>query len=210
MIITSSDNPLVLIGHPASTITQEAYHFYSRELVADILIVSPDDFLAMPDRSRFQYGVAFTLDLDQRQQVIDIIEQEELVCPTYIHDSAVIWHSDPATVIGAGSFVAPHSVMLQGSSIGKFCILETHVMVAHHCVIGNNTQLHAGTMIAGRTQIGKNCTFNFKSAALNKLSICDNVEVGAISTLTKDVTVSGVYVGTPARRIGERKSFNVQ
>jgi hypothetical protein len=34
--------------------------------------------------------------------------------------------------------------------------------------------------------------------------------VGAISTLTKDVTVPGVYVGTPARRIGERKSFNVQ
>ena len=210
MIITESSNPLVLIGHVEGTITQEAWHFYSREFAALPLIIAPEDFLEMPDRARFQYGVAFTLDRDQRQQVIDIIEQEELVCPTYIHDSAVIWHNNPAEVVGAGSFIAPHSTMLQGSSIGKFCILETHVMVAHHCVIGNNTQLHAGTMIAGRTQIGKNCTFNFKSAALNKLSICDNVEVGAISTLTKDVTVPGVYVGTPARRIGERKTFNVQ
>jgi len=209
MIITDSSNPLVLIGHAEGTITQEAHHFYSREFASAILIVSPEDFLAMPDRTRFQYGVAFTLDRKQRQQVIDVIAQEQLVCPTFIHDSAVIWHDNPAEVIGAGSFIAPHSVMLQGSRIGRFCILETHVMVAHHCEIGDNTQLHAGAMIAGRTKIGRNCTFNFKAAALNKLDICDDVEVGAVSTVTKNIVQPGHYVGTPARRLGDRRKFNV-
>jgi len=54
-------------------------------------------------------------------------------------------------------------------------------------------------MIAGKTNIGKNCMFNFKSGAINKIDICDNVTVGAFSNLTKSVNTAGIYVGSPAR-----------
>jgi UDP-3-O-[3-hydroxymyristoyl] glucosamine N-acyltransferase len=56
-------------------------------------------------------------------------------------------------------------------------------------------------MIAGATLVGNNCTFNFKSSVLNRLRICNDVIVGAASTITKDITNAGTYVGTPARKI---------
>jgi UDP-3-O-[3-hydroxymyristoyl] glucosamine N-acyltransferase len=64
-------------------------------------------------------------------------------------------------------------------------------------------------MIAGRTTVGNNSTFNFKSAVLNGLELCDNIEVGACSTITKNIDQPGSYVGTPARRIGDVKDKNV-
>ena len=41
--------------------------------------------------------------------------------------------------------------------------------------------------------------FNFKSAAINNIEICDNVTLGAFSSATKSITKEGIYVGTPAR-----------
>ena len=65
-------------------------------------------------------------------------------------------------------------------------------------------------MIAGRTIVGNNSTFYFKSAVFNGLELCDNIEVGACSTVTKKIEQPGLYVGTPARRIGDVKEKNVQ
>jgi UDP-3-O-[3-hydroxymyristoyl] glucosamine N-acyltransferase len=59
--------------------------------------------------------------------------------------------------------------------------------------------LHSGTMIAGKTTIGKNCMFNFKSAAINSIEICDNVTIGAFSNANKSITKEGIYIGSPAR-----------
>jgi UDP-3-O-[3-hydroxymyristoyl] glucosamine N-acyltransferase len=69
--------------------------------------------------------------------------------------------------------------------------------------MGKNSIIHAGTLIAGKTTIGENCTFGFKSSAINKINIVDNVNVGAFSNITKDITKSGKYVGTIARYVGE-------
>jgi UDP-3-O-[3-hydroxymyristoyl] glucosamine N-acyltransferase len=63
-------------------------------------------------------------------------------------------------------------------------------------------------MIAGKTTIGSNSVFNFKSSALNALNICDDVEVGAISNVTKDITIPGRYIGSVARYMGERIPFD--
>ena len=54
---------------------------------------------------------------------------------------------------------------------------------------------------------GNNCELNFKSAVLNKIEICDNVEIGAISTVTKDITQSGRYIGSVARYVGPLSEF---
>jgi serine acetyltransferase len=41
--------------------------------------------------------------------------------------------------------------------------------------------------------------FNFKSAAINNIEICDNVTIGAFSNVNKNITKEGIYVGSPAR-----------
>lgn len=206
MLIANKLKPIVLIGFSESTITQEAKHWVMQEFVGEIKIMSPDEFLKSNNKNEYQFIIAFTLDTALRKKIINVIKQESLDCITYVHDS-VICYDKIENVIGKGSFVAPCSTILLGAKLGEHCIVETYCLISHYAELEENVILHSGTMIAGKTKIGKNSMFNFKSAALNALSIGADIEIGAASTVTKDISEPGVYIGTPARRLRDRIEF---
>lgn len=210
MLIANS-KPICLIGYTQSTLTQEAQHFIAQEFSGPITIMEPEQFIQLDNKDQYQYGVAFTLDQQLRKRIINIVDSTDLDCIRYMHDTVVCYSSDIADVVGRGSFVSPFSSILLGSSIGNHCIVETYCLISHYACLGNNVQLHSGVMIAGRTQIGNDSVFNFKSAALNALTLCDGIEVGAASTVTKNLVQAGKYVGTPARYTGPVQDYhNVQ
>lgn len=206
-MLIETDKTICLIGFPESTITQEAEYFMSKETKNKIIVMSPDDFLEMNDKDSYQFGVAFTLDIELRKRIISIINELNLDCITYIHDSVVCYTDDVKSVVGKGSFVAPHSTVLLGAKIGEHCIIETYCLISHYAELKNNVILHSGSMIAGKTIVGENSMFNFKAAALNALNIGSDIEVGAASTVTKNIDEPGVYIGTPARRVRDRFDF---
>jgi acetyltransferase-like isoleucine patch superfamily enzyme len=198
---------IALIGFANSTLTQEALHYMALEHTEDIIIITPDDFLSLADRSQYQYGVAFTLDTAKRAEIINIVESENLDCIKYMHDTVVCYNKDIESVIGRGSFVAPYSTILLNAKIGNHCIVEAYCLIAHYSELKDNVIIHAGSMIAGKTTVGSNTVFQFKASALPGLTICEDVEVGATSTVTKNILEPGIYLGTPARRVGNRREF---
>ena len=200
-MLIANNKPICLIGYRASTLTQEAQHFFAQEFSGQILVLTPEEFFALDDKNQYQYGVAFSLDRQLRQKVIDIVDSGDYDCIKYCHPTVVCYTKDIDSVLGRGSFVSPFSTILLGSQIGNHCIIETYCLISHYVELGNNAHLHSGTMIAGRTRIGANCMFNFKSAVLNALVLGDNIEVGAASTVTKNLDQSGKYVGSPARKV---------
>lgn len=204
-MILANKHTIRLIGFPESTITQEAVFFISQEFSGSLEIISPNDFINSTEKENYSYFVAFTLDNDLRKRVIDIIDSTQLDCIIYIHPTVIKYFNDKqiTNCIGAGSFISPYSTMLMGSTLGRHCIVETYCQISHYVNIGNNNHLHCGTMIAGKTLIGNNCTFNFRSTVVNQVTICDNIELGAMSCITKDISKPGKYVGVPARRIGD-------
>jgi len=208
MILANKDT-IRLIGFAESTITQEAEFFISSEFTGKVEIISPEDFVNSNNKDTYSYFVAFTLDEVLRRRVIDIIDEQNLDCIIYIHPSVVRYYNDDCVKkhVGIGSFISPFSTMLMGSTLGKHCIVETYCLISHYVIIDDNVQLHSGVMIAGRTSIGKHCVFNFKASTLNSLNIVSDVEVGANSCITKDIPIPGKYVGSPARRIGDRTKF---
>jgi carbonic anhydrase/acetyltransferase-like protein (isoleucine patch superfamily) len=206
-MLIANDKPIVLIGYAQSTVTQEANHFISADRPGKVKIITPTEFLNLTDKQQYQYFVGFTLDIDLRNQIINLIEEENLDCIRYVHDTVVYYNPDINSWLGRGSFIAPYSTILLHAKIGKHCIIETYCLVAHYSELKDNIILHVGTHIAGKTTLGGNSIWNFRSAALNGLDICGNIEVGATSTVTKSLTQSGHYVGTPARRIGDRKAL---
>ena len=208
-MLIANKNTIRLIGFEDSTITQEAKFFISNEFSGQVEIISPEDFLQSDSKKDYSFGVAFTLDKPLRKKVIDVLDSQHLDCLTYIHPTVTKYFSDAAVRnhVGSGTFIAPYSCLLSGSKIGQHCIIETYCLLAHHSSIDDRTHLHAGVMIAGKTSIGKNCEFNFKSSVLNGLSICDDIELGAMSCITKNIDLAGKYVGTPARRVGDTLNF---
>mgnify|MGYP003324587370 FL=1 len=158
--------------------------------------MTPHEFKNLQNKDDFQYFIGFALDLKEREQTIDLLDEYDSDCVTYVHDSAIVFEG---ATIGKGSCVANFSSLMAGAKVGNHCFIETYCLVSHQTTVGNNCMLHSGTMIAGKTKIGKNCMFNFKSAVINNIEICDNVTLGAFSSANKSITKEGIYVGTPAR-----------
>jgi acetyltransferase-like isoleucine patch superfamily enzyme len=201
--------PIYLIGYAESTVTQELFQastvYGGDENIKNYVeIISPEDFFKIPDRKKYQYILGFNRDQPLRREINDLLNQEQLSCPGVICPLTFASNQDFESYIGRGTFIAPFCSLMMESKIGEFCLLENYCMISHYVTIGNNVHMHPGTMIAGKTIIGDDCVFNFRSTVLNGISICNGVEVGAMSTVTKNIVVPGRYVGTPARRVGDK------
>jgi UDP-3-O-[3-hydroxymyristoyl] glucosamine N-acyltransferase len=197
-----------IIGYEESALTQQYVQLSKQEEYVNIAkkynvnsvdLISPEEFLSLQNKNDYQYFLAFSLDIVLKNNICNILDEENLDCPTFIDDTSVI-HGD--CKIGKGVFIGPFST-IQNCTIENYCIIESYCLLSHDVVLGKNSILHSGSMIAGKTKIGKNCNFGFKSGVINKVNIVDNVNLGAFSNITKDITKPGKYVGTIARYVGE-------
>jgi UDP-3-O-[3-hydroxymyristoyl] glucosamine N-acyltransferase len=200
MIIESDKKSIKIIGYTQSSMTDGCLDWFSLESKNEIGIITPEDFLNLDNKNNYQYFVGFSLDMNLRKHICDEIDNLNLDCITYMHDSCVVFEN---VNIGKGVGIFPFSSILYHANIQDHCWIESNCLIAHHVNLGRNSIIHAGTLIAGKTTIGENCTFGFKSGAINKINITNNVNVGAFSNITKDITKSGKYVGTIARYVGE-------
>lgn len=206
MLIAKQDKPIAMIGFEQSTLTLEMYYGVLAETTIPTRIITPTEFIELKDKHQYQYAVAFSLEIELRKQVIALIKELNLDCITYAHDSIYLY-DDLDKIAGKGTFIAPFSSILLGAKLGEHCIIEAYCLVSHYAELKENVILHAGTMIAGKTSIGENSMFNFKSSALPGLDIGADIEIGAASTATKNLQEPGVYIGTPARRFRDRIDF---
>jgi len=197
-MMIKNEKPIKIIGYSESMLTQDSMYYGKNFVNEDISIMTPDEFKNLQSKDDFQYFIGFALDLKEREQTIDLLDEYDSDCVTFIHETASVHEG---AVIGKGSCVANFSTVMQGAVLGKHCFVETYCLISHNTTVGNNCMLHSGTMIAGKTTIGKNCMFNFRSGVMNKLDICDNTVIGAFSNVTKNIDNPGVYVGTPARKL---------
>jgi len=93
--------------------------------------------------------------------------------------------ANETTIIGQGSFIA------HGTKIG------------HGCVIGENNHFANNVSVGGSVQTFKNCFFGSGSVISPGVKINHEIVLGAGSTLINDTLESGVYVGSPAKKIKE-------
>ena len=206
MLISKYQN-IRIIGYPESSMTQEFYHHVSNEKILSVEIITPEELAKKSTQNLqgFSYMVSFTLDKHSRRKTIS--QLDNLDSAIYVHDTAVL--PVPITdknsvrkMIGPGSFVGPLNCIMLNSVIGKHCIIEGGIFIGHYVQIGNNVIIHPGTFLAGRASVGNNCEFNMKSSALPRVKICDDVLIGALSNVTKDITIPGKYVGSIVKRVG--------
>ena len=116
--------------------------------------------------------------------------------------------------IGGGSFVGPFVEIQKGVNIGKRCRIQSHSFICELVTIGDdcfishgamfvndlfsaggpaeNPELWRSTKLGNRVSVGTNAT-------ILPVTICDHVVIGAGTVVTRDITVSGIYAGNPAR-----------
>jgi acetyltransferase-like isoleucine patch superfamily enzyme len=120
-------------------------------------------------------------------------------------------------IIGDYSFIGPFVEIQKDVVIGKRCKIQSHAFICEMVTIGDDCFISHGAMFindtfAGggpargkkelwrKTLIGNNVSIGTNSTIL-PVSIVDNVVIGAGSVVTRDISISGVYAGNPARLI---------
>lgn len=101
--------------------------------------------------------------------------------------------------IGRGTRVQSHAFVCELVTIGESCFIAHGVMFvndlfAHGGPARGNKDLWMSTRVGDRVSIGSNAT-------ILPVKICNDVVIGAGSVVTRDITVSGIYAGNPARFI---------
>jgi len=119
--------------------------------------------------------------------------------------------------IGNDCFIGPFVEIQKDVLIGDRCKIQSHAFVCEMVTIGNDCIISHGVMfindpfkIGGparrnktlwkTTQIGSHVSIGTNSTIM-PVNICDHVVIGAGSVVTKDITVSGIYAGNPAKLI---------
>jgi NDP-sugar pyrophosphorylase family protein len=197
-MIIANNKPIIIIGYRESSMTHEFVNAISKTHMPTV--VEPQEYLCLKNLDAYQYIVSSWLDLEERQKIIDHVDQNCLDLVTYVDDSVQIG-SMPPSKIESGSFVFPFCNLGIASEIGRHSIICAYSMIGHYSKIGKGCILRPGVIIVGKSQIGDCCVLNVRSTVTNQAVVCDRVEILGFSAVTKNIELPGQYVGTPARRI---------
>ena len=74
--------------------------------------------------------------------------------------------------------------------------IDNLVQIAHNVRVGAHTAMASQTGVAGSTVIGKRCMFAGQAGIVGHINICDDVIVGGVTMISKDISAPGVYTGS--------------
>lgn len=153
--------------------------------------------LSLFETNKYEVVVAIA-DSYHRQRIVESLPKGTKYF-THIHPSAQI-HGDDVE-IGEGSIICAGTIITTNVKIGKHAHLNLITTIGHDCVIGDYFTTAPGVQISGNETIGNRVYFGTRSCMKQKLTICDDVIIGMNAGLTKSITESGTYIGTPATKI---------
>jgi acetyltransferase-like isoleucine patch superfamily enzyme len=118
--------------------------------------------------------------------------------------------------LGDDCFVGPFVEIQKGVVIGNNCRIHSHsficelVTIGDDCFIGHGVMFINDTFPNGKpagdpalwkpTKIGNRVSIG-SNATILPVNICDDVVIGAGAVVTRDISLSGTYVGNPATLI---------
>ncbi len=110
--------------------------------------------------------------------------------------------------IGAGTCLAPGSIITTKAKIGKHCILNVKSSVSHDCIIDDFVNLNPNTTLCGNVKIGEGSYIGAGSTIIEKISIGKWSIIGAGSVVINDIPDYVTAVGVPAKIIKYHQEEN--
>jgi sugar O-acyltransferase (sialic acid O-acetyltransferase NeuD family) len=125
---------------------------------------------------------------------------------TYISSRAFVWHN---ARIGENTFIFENNVIQPFVTIGNNCVLWSGNHVGHRTVIHDHVFVASHAVISGYCDIGEGCFIGVNTTFNDNVKVAQNCVIGSGALIAKDTESEKIYVGSPARAVPGKSSFEV-
>jgi len=168
--------------------------FVSDELIVD---KATSNFRPLSEFDPKRYEVCIAIASPQVRLRIRRYLPESTRFFSYVHPSAILYIRPES--IGIGSFIGCHVVVMNDVTIGSHVILNRFNQVGHNSKLGDFFTGLPSANIAGNVLVGQSVLMGSGSSILENLKVCNDVTIGAMACVTKNILRSGIYTGIPAK-----------
>jgi len=132
-----------------------------------------------------------------RKRIVDSLGEAEYQWATLISPTARV---HPSNHLEKGVVVGRYTDMTVNCKIGKFVMINIHVVIGHAVEIGDYSVVEPNVTINGEGRIGNGCLVG-ANAFVRDVCVSDGVTIGAGSVVVRPVESDCVVAGVPARVI---------
>jgi sugar O-acyltransferase (sialic acid O-acetyltransferase NeuD family) len=126
---------------------------------------------------------------------------------TYVSRRAFVWRN---AELGENCFVFEGNVIQPFVRIGNNCILWSGNHVGHRTIVRDNVFIASHAVISGYCEIGESSFVGVNSTFNDRVRVAPDNVIGSGALVTRDTEPGRVYVGSPARAVPGRSSFDVK
>ncbi len=146
-----------------------------------------------------EFDMMVGIGANQRREELQLkLEAAGASFATILHPSAILGGN---VTIGEGSVVMAGVIINIGTKIGKGCILNTAATIDHENNIEDFVHLSPGVHTAGNVKVGTLTWLGIGSSVIQNITIEKDCMIGAGAVVVKDLLVTGIYLGVPAKLI---------
>lgn len=126
---------------------------------------------------------------------------------SYVSSRAFVWRN---AELGEHCFVFEGNVIQPFVRIGNNCILWSGNHVGHRTIVRDNVFIASHAVISGYCEIGENSFVGVNATFNDRVKVAPDNVIGSGTLVTGDTEPGRVYVGSPARALPGRSSFDVK
>ena len=117
---------------------------------------------------------------------------------TIIHPKAII---SPHAILAKGCYVGANVMINPQADIGENTILNTACVIEHDVIIGAHSQISPMAVLCGGVKLGGLGYIGANAVIRQLIEIVTGTVIGAGSTVVKNITQQGTYIGCPAKKL---------
>lgn len=156
-----------------------------------------DAFVAIPASGLNRLRARFYQDAKQRGYRM----------ASYISSRAFVWRN---AEVGENSFIFENNVIQPFVRIGNNCILWSGNHVGHRTVVRDHVFVASHAVISGYCDIGESSFIGVNTTFNDHVKVAKDNIIGSGALVHRDTEPGRVYVGSPARAVPDRSSFDVR
>lgn len=152
-------------------------------------------------RKKYQYALITVGQIKSaklRVKLFNLAKDLGFLLPTIIASTAYV---SKHTTVGEGTIVMHQAMINANVKVGENCIINSKALIEHDCEIGNHCHISTKSTLNGNVIVGNQCFIGSNTTFYNDINITSNVILSSNSLISKSIKKSGVYVGSPLRKI---------